>query len=89
MSDINPFTNHNMKLVSGDLLYLFSDGFIDQFGSSKNIKYGRKRFKELILSFEKETIPKQHQILESSLKNWIEAGTEKQIDDVCVMGIKI
>ena len=45
-----PFTNHELKVKKGDMLYIYSDGFADQFGGERGKKYMKKRFKELLLS---------------------------------------
>jgi serine phosphatase RsbU (regulator of sigma subunit)/Tfp pilus assembly protein PilF len=83
----NPFTTHKLKLNNGDTIYMSSDGYPDQFGGPKGKKYKYKRFKELLLKNSQESLDKQKQLLSSEFWNWKE-GIE-QIDDVCVMGVKI
>jgi two-component system, sensor histidine kinase LadS len=76
-----------MDLQAGDTIYLFSDGFADQFGGDANKKYNYKRFKETLLSAFELPMPMQQTYLDNVLKSW--KGNTEQTDDVCVMGIKI
>ncbi|MBI5218696.1 MAG: tetratricopeptide repeat protein [Bacteroidia bacterium] len=80
------FTNHEIQLVKGDTIYLFSDGYIDQFGGPKYIKYRSKRFKRMLIEINKESMEKQREILDETLKKW--RGSMEQIDDVLVFGVK-
>lgn len=81
------FTNHTIPLLGGEKVYLFSDGFPDQFGGPKKRKLRSGRFKELLL--EKATLPfdEQKQALELFFEQW--RGNEPQIDDVLVMGFEV
>ena len=81
------FTNHIIKLQKGDILYTFSDGYVDQFGGEDNTKFRKKNFRELLIRIHKKDMNKQKEILEKTLENWME-GYE-QIDDILVSGIKI
>jgi len=81
------FTKHEIQLEKGEIIYLFSDGFIDQFGGPKNKKYMRGRFKKLLLSIHNKKLSEQRSILEKEFNQW-KQGYE-QIDDVCVMGLKV
>ena len=84
-----PFQTHSIDLIKGDIIYIFSDGYADQFGGPKGKKFMIKRFKELLLSIQGESMDEQKDILDSTFEKWmIESGSE-QIDDVCVMGVKI
>ncbi|MBI5540369.1 MAG: tetratricopeptide repeat protein [Bacteroidia bacterium] len=69
------------------LVYLFTDGFQDQFGGSYNNKYLSKQIKELIASNKNKTISEQKTIFETSLKEWM--GNNVQVDDITIVGIKI
>lgn len=82
-----PFTNHTIDLKKSDKLYLFSDGFPDQFGGidDKKIKYGN--FKNLLLSFQEKTMFQQKNLLKRYFNDW--KGKQQQTDDVIVIGIKI
>mgnify|MGYP006175862515 FL=1 len=81
------FTNHSIPVQTGDCLYLFTDGFPDQFGGSKGKKFMYKRFKELL--FENNHLPmnKQQEILLDTFEEW--KGSLEQVDDVCIMGIRL
>ena len=83
----HPFTTHTMELEKGDAIYVFSDGFADQFGGKKNKKFKMKSFKELLLNIQKETMVDQKAILNSSFDTW--KGDFEQIDDVCVFGVRV
>lgn len=82
-----PYTNHELQLNDGDLIYLFSDGFVDQFGGENNKKYRAKQFKELLVSLSKSPVDEQKKMLDLEFKTW--KGDTEQIDDVCVIGIKV
>lgn len=81
------FTNHQFKMKSGDILYLLTDGFPDQFGGADGKKFMRKQMKELLLKIHSEPLDQQKHILEETLQSW--KGTREQVDDILVMGIKI
>lgn len=81
------FRNHTIKIEEGDTIYLFSDGFVDQFGGDKRKKFMKKRFKETLLSIQHLNMPQQKQKLENIFYSW--KGSNEQIDDVLVIGIKI
>ena len=82
-----PFTNGKIKLGSNDFIYLFSDGYPDQFGGENNKKFLRKNFRNLITSFKDIPFKKQEEHLQKVLFNWKKSST--QIDDITVMGIKL
>ena len=81
------FTNHRIKLMEHDTLYVFTDGFIDQFGGVDRKKFKTKRFKELLLSIQNQSMDKQRQLLENTFESW--RGDIEQIDDLCVIGVRI
>jgi serine phosphatase RsbU (regulator of sigma subunit) len=81
-----PFTQEIIKINDVDSLYLFSDGFPDQFGGPKNKKYSKKRFKKLLLEIETFPIKQQLDVLKSEFVNW--RGDAEQLDDVTVVGFK-
>jgi len=80
------FTNHIIDIKDGDMIYLFSDGFIDQFGGPNNKKYRSNNFKNLIFEASKQPYCGQKKILEDTFKNW--QGNNEQTDDILVMGIR-
>lgn len=83
-----PFTNHNFRLYSGDSIYLFTDGFADQFGGeSGQKKLTKKRFKELVLSIQYLSMNDQGVFLDRFISKY--RGQIEQIDDILVMGISV
>ena len=85
--DQKPFNSYKLELEKGDMIYLFTDGFADQFGGTKGKKYKYKPFKELLLSIHEVPIQEQKTILLSSFNDW--KGNLDQVDDVCIIGIRI
>jgi serine phosphatase RsbU (regulator of sigma subunit) len=81
------FTQENVDLEKGDILYLFSDGYADQFGGSKGKKFKYGQLRELIISISGKTMSEQKNILDNSIEKW--RGKHDQVDDVCIIGIKI
>jgi serine phosphatase RsbU (regulator of sigma subunit) len=81
------FTNHSYGLRKGDNIYLFSDGFADQFGGPSGKKFMRKRFRELIVRMSVLPMHEQRVLLETTLDNW--RGNNEQVDDILVIGIRI
>ncbi len=85
--DAKPFTNHKITLEKEDSIYLFTDGYADQFGGPKGKKFKYKPFKELLLSLSNKNMLAQKETLESNFIQW--KGDLEQIDDVCVIGLRI
>ncbi|MFM7722007.1 MAG: 7TM diverse intracellular signaling domain-containing protein [Bacteroidota bacterium] len=83
----NPFTNAEIQLEKGDAVYLFSDGYADQFGGEKNKKFGSKKLKEVLANFHKSTLLKGEQHLLNIHYSW--KGDNNQVDDICILGIRI
>ena len=81
------FTNHKIQVKKGDRLYLFSDGYADQFGGPKGKKFKYKNFKNLLIENYDKPMPVQEDILEKALKQW--QGDHEQVDDIIVIGIRI
>jgi serine phosphatase RsbU (regulator of sigma subunit) len=81
------FTNHTIKLKGGDVLYVFTDGYTDQFGGEKGKKFMTKRFKEHLLNIYHKDPKNQKEDIEEILFDWKKG--EEQVDDILVMGIKI
>ena len=85
---MHAFTNHEFKLQSGDSIYIFSDGFADQFGGDTGKKkLTRKRFRELLLSIQNVTFAEQGKELDRFMSEYL--GSNEQIDDILVMGVRI
>lgn len=86
--DIMPkFTNHEIEIVDGDCLYMFSDGYSDQFGGPEGRKFMSKRFRELLFEIHEKPTKEQKQILNQTLKDWM--GDNEQVDDILVIGLKL
>lgn len=75
------------EIQSGDTLYLYTDGYADQFGGPKGKKFKYKQLNELILSNSTQPLNKQHLILKDSFDSW--KGNMEQVDDVCIIGIRL
>ncbi|MBX2959751.1 MAG: SpoIIE family protein phosphatase [Flavobacteriales bacterium] len=82
-----PFTLHSLQLQKGDVIYTLTDGFADQFGGDKGKKYMIKNFKELLLNIAHLPMHEQEQKLADEFAAW--KGNNEQVDDVCVIGVKI
>jgi tetratricopeptide (TPR) repeat protein len=82
-----PFTTHHFELNPGDALYIFTDGFADQFGGPKGKKYMYKPFKELLINIHDKSMDEQKLILEKHFEDW--KGGHEQVDDVCIIGVRI
>lgn len=81
------YTNHELTLQQGDMIYLFSDGFADQFGGPAGKKFKYKPLKELLLSIHQKPCPEQNNILEQTLQAW--KGNLEQVDDIMVIGMRV
>jgi len=81
------FTKKEIKVKKGDMLYLSSDGFQDQFGGLKDKKYMALKFKSFLKKISVNTSQEQLSLLKDEFNSW--KGDSEQIDDVCVMGIRI
>ena len=88
---MDEFTNHEIILNKSDRIYLFSDGFPDQFGGPKGKKFLSKSFKHLLIETSELSMNEQCAKIEDSLKNWLcfEGKIYEQIDDITVLGIEI
>ncbi|MBK7130983.1 MAG: tetratricopeptide repeat protein [Crocinitomicaceae bacterium] len=84
-TNLLPFSSHRLLVSSHDRLYLFTDGFADQFGGEKNKKMKYSAFKNLILSSHNLTASDQREALKKFFITW--RGAFEQVDDVCVAGI--
>lgn len=81
------FERKSVQLKTGDLVYIFSDGYTDQFGGPENRKFGTKQFKELLLSIHMLPMYEQEKKLFETLEAW--KGSQMQVDDILVIGILI
>lgn len=82
-----PFTNQVLDVEKGDMIYLFTDGFHDQFGGDKGKKYLYKRFKTLMLETANKEVTSQKSHFVNELNNWM--GSHDQVDDICMIGIRV
>ena len=81
-----PFTHHELTLEKGDTVYIFSDGYHDQFGGPKDKKFMIKNFKKLLLSIHDKSMNEQKTILEETMSQW--KGDTEQVDDILVIGVR-
>ena len=81
-----PYTTHTFELEKGDTIYIFSDGYVDQFGGPKEKKFRAKSFRELLLNNQHKSMEEQHDVLDKTFEDW--KGDLEQIDDVCVIGLR-
>jgi ligand-binding sensor domain-containing protein/serine phosphatase RsbU (regulator of sigma subunit) len=81
------FTNHIIQCETGDQIYLFSDGYIDQFGGPLRKKYKSQKFRDFLLSIHTESMENQRELLNEEIENW--RGKLAQLDDILVIGVKI
>jgi serine phosphatase RsbU (regulator of sigma subunit) len=81
------FSKHEISIRTGDLIYMFSDGYADQFGGPNTKKFKYAQFKELILKVHSKPMREQKKLLESRFLEW--KGSNEQTDDVLVIGLKI
>lgn len=82
-----PFTQHTIDLIDGDSIYLFSDGYADQFGGVKGKKYKYKTFRDKLSLISGKPFKEQGQIISAEFEQW--KGDLEQLDDVCVLGLKL
>ena len=85
--DLKPFTNHEFNLDKGDTFYIFSDGFADQFGGPNGKKFKSLSFKKLLSEINAEDLPEQKRIIKKTFNDW--KNTQDQVDDVCVIGVRL
>ena len=84
---LEPFTNHHIQLQKGDTIYLFTDGYADQFGGEKGKKLSKNKFKELLLSIQHLNMSEQREALYNAHMQW--CGNNEQVDDICVIGVRV
>jgi tetratricopeptide (TPR) repeat protein len=81
------FTTHQVKVNKGDIVYLFTDGFKDQFGGPKGKKFKASNLKKLLVSLHEESMETQKTRINEAFENW--KGNLEQVDDVCIVGVRI
>jgi len=81
------FTNHTFQLLKEDCVYIYTDGYADQFGGPKGKKFKYNQLKDILLSAVDLSIEAHYAVLDKALTSW--QGTQDQVDDVLVIGVKI
>jgi len=84
---IQNFQNHTIQLEAGDTVYVFSDGYADQFGGEKGKKFRYKNFRELLLGMQDKEMYEQKELLDTTIESW--RGELEQVDDILVIGIRV
>jgi serine phosphatase RsbU (regulator of sigma subunit) len=80
------YSDHELDLMEDDILYIFSDGYVDQFGGSENKKFMYRRFRYLLLTIHRFPVDDQKSILDENIKTWM--GRTEQVDDIMVIGFR-
>jgi serine phosphatase RsbU (regulator of sigma subunit) len=82
----NPYTNHEIDIQDDDIFYIFSDGYVDQFGGSQGKKFMYRRFRYLLLTIHSLPLADQKVILEDNIRTWMNGNV--QVDDIMVIGFR-
>jgi serine phosphatase RsbU (regulator of sigma subunit) len=82
----NSFTNHTLQLKPNDIVYLFSDGYPDQFGGPENKKFKYGPLRELLISLSDKSMEAQKKELDRVMSEW--KGDQPQVDDILIFGIR-
>ncbi|HET6244061.1 MAG: tetratricopeptide repeat protein [Bacteroidetes bacterium] len=82
-----PFTNHSFTLSKGSLVYIFTDGYADQFGGLKGKKFKYQPLKDLLIAIRSKNMVKQKILLNQTFEKW--QGKEEQVDDICMIGVRL
>jgi serine phosphatase RsbU (regulator of sigma subunit) len=88
------FTTHDIQLQDGDSVYIYSDGFVDQFGGPKGKKFMSKRFKQALIDAQPLTMEEQEKMLDKLVEDWRThseqpGGVSEQMDDILVIGVRV
>jgi len=83
-----PFENNEIQLQKQDKIYMFSDGYIDQFGGEKGMKFQKNKFRELITKIHTSSLSEQKTFLNETIENW-QGGKYEQTDDMLIVGIEM
>lgn len=86
-TDKKPYEEESVWLEKGDMIYLFSDGYADQFGGDKGKKFKYGKLRELLLSITNLPLEEQHLQLNQTIELW--KGEQSQVDDICIIGIRV
>lgn len=82
----NRFTLHTLDLMENDLVYLFSDGYPDQFGGDEDKKLSKKQLQEMLIAFNSDNLSAVMVSLKEAFDKW--KGENEQVDDVTVLGVR-
>ncbi|MDP2386392.1 MAG: SpoIIE family protein phosphatase [Bacteroidota bacterium] len=82
-----PFTQHDVDLQTGDMVYALTDGYPDQFGGEKGKKFMSKNLRELLIANAHLSLKEQKDLLDKIFTGWV--GNLEQVDDVTIMGVRI
>ena len=85
--EFNHYTNHRIDLVPGDAIYILSDGYCDQFGGPKGKKFMAARWREMLGNIQDMSMDNQKVFIQKAIEDW--RGTEEQIDDILVIGVRV
>jgi serine phosphatase RsbU (regulator of sigma subunit) len=85
--DSQNFTEQSITLIKGDVIYLFTDGCVDQFGGPNGKKFMYKKLEKMLLSIQHLSMQKQKEYIVDALNSW--KGNLEQLDDITIIGIKI
>jgi len=89
---LDDFTNHELQLKKGDIIYMFSDGYVDQFGGPNKRKFNKRVLKKMLAESAGLSMSAQHDFLKKTIEEWLNPSEDliyDQIDDIVVFGIKI
>ena len=81
------FTQHEVEIQKGDMIYTLTDGFPDQFGGPKGKKFMYKKLKEMLITIAHKPTAEQQTVLKGTLKDWM--GNTEQVDDVTIIGVRV
>jgi len=87
LDDFNPFKKTVLPLNEVDMLYMYTDGYSDQFGGTNKQKFMVRRFKDLLLKIHDQPVMEQKNVLNQTLQDW--QGGEEQVDDMLVVGLRV
>lgn len=85
--ELKQYTNHEIQLEKGDTIYIFTDGYADQFGGEKGKKLKYKTMQNLIISLQGKPMDEQKNILQKYIEKW--KGNLEQLDDILIMGVRV
>ncbi|MGK0380095.1 MAG: serine phosphatase RsbU (regulator of sigma subunit) [Patiriisocius sp.] len=81
------FTTQIIDIQKGDMIFMYSDGYQDQFGGDRGKKFMKRRLRELLIKIHKLPLEDQYNLIKLEFHQW--KGEYQQVDDICVMGILV